>query len=508
MNNTLYHAPSSTTPWLLPGAIKAHYQIKMPLLFPPVIVNLREDRTTADPAARDLLSIRELDYFRNNGNNATIFIHGFNVPYGDFGRQVNAVNQPKVISCTSGERPVLDIEYGQAATIFRDLSSLGKRFPLLQDARFAWPSHFTEEELNGQAAHSWVVNLEDGLNRAAGFNRHDYSKFTRLIHVAWSGDVFQLNYIHAELHANRAGAKLARLIQQLVDAGIRINIIAHSLGNRVLLVAMNLLGQMPGRKECIDNVFMWQPAVPDTALSNDPSKDTSVMRNWNFIHANRTAKTIMVLYSQQDNILGPHRNDQDRQRDRDNLTEAAAGRVGGLYTLAQATGVPLATEIDKDMLFAPWGIQGLYLSWQKNFVGDSLDSFEKALMEEINQDRDGLFTDHLRILDYEKALPLAYVLRVRQQMVEDYMKTLRALGKMEISARMPRPAMGYGGPMRFQNDNFVESLIGQGKIVLVDQTQWLFNHSGMKVPSKILFEEVYRKRILLQILRTSGFGKY
>ena len=48
---------------------------------PPVIINLRESA----PAAGDLLTDEQLDYFRANGNNALIYIHGYNVSHGEWG---------------------------------------------------------------------------------------------------------------------------------------------------------------------------------------------------------------------------------------------------------------------------------------------------------------------------------------------------------------------------------------------------------------------------------------
>src|SRR5690554_3928408 len=52
---------------------------------PPVIINLRE----AAPASEDLLTDEQLDYFQANGNNALIYMHGYNVPHGEWGRFLN-----------------------------------------------------------------------------------------------------------------------------------------------------------------------------------------------------------------------------------------------------------------------------------------------------------------------------------------------------------------------------------------------------------------------------------
>ena len=123
--------------------------------------------------------------------------------------------------------------------------------------------------------------------------------------MAWSGDVSATEYIQAEANATRAGRKLVNLLLQLRQEGIRVNIIAHSLGNRVLLTLLNLLADR-GLNNVVDTAFLWQPAIPDTALSSDPRQDTSVLRNWHFSQAHRAARTLVVLHSAQDNVLGGH----------------------------------------------------------------------------------------------------------------------------------------------------------------------------------------------------------
>lgn len=36
----------------------------------------------------------------------------------------------------------------------------------------------------------------------------------------------------------------------------------------------------------------------------------------------------------------------------------------------------------------------------------------------------------------------------------------------------------------------------EGKLILVNQSLWLFDHSGMKIPSDLLFEKVYQEEIV------------
>lgn len=310
----------------------------------------------------------------------------------------------------------------------------------------------------------------------------------------------------AENNANKAGFGVAGLIEQLVTEGIAVNVVAHSLGNRVLLVAMNLLGQMNPRKEWIQNAFMWQPAVPDTALSNNPDKDTIVLRNWNFVHAHRAVRKIMVLHSNKDNVLGKHADvdsfAQDRA-DKDSASEVWSGKAGGAYRVATVAGVP-----GSKLLFCPWSCPALYT---RNLMHDNLPIVEKALQEEIAKDDNGLFTDHLTPQWPEKMLPAIgawlYARRISREMADDALKTVRALVKADYEVRLPRPAMGYDGPM-LDTDLFVRNMRDRGKLSVVNQNLWLSSHSGMRKPENVLFKEVYRDRIMAEIRQSTGFGRY
>ena len=475
-------------------------------LAPAVIVNAREDRQPgADPSARDLLRADELRYFQKNGNNATIFIHGFNVPYGRFSHQAQLFDWGHDILRNQAVAPRLSYN-DKLATTYRDRDTLARQYRRWQERYPHLYAGIDLENLNGSDAHNWFIHMEDNLNRATGlFNRDDYRKFTRMIHLAWSGDVFVTDYMAAESRANDAGFVLAGLIDQLVGAGIAVNLIAHSLGNRVLLVAMNLLGQMPQRQECIAHAFMWQPAVPDTALSNDPGKDSSVLRNWNFIHAHRAAKKIVVLHSNRDNILGTHADDQSFQEDlaAGEEMEALSGKIRGMYRVATLAGVP-----GMQVRFMPWSVPALYA---RNLVVDNLPRIEQALQDEIARDGNGLFTDHLLPKRHEYLLPalgpLLYARRVTREMAADSMKTFRALARAEYEIKRPRPAMGYDGP-EIENDLFVRRMRDEGKIALVNQSLWLFSHSGMRIPTPDLLREVYRRQIMERIKESTGFGKY
>lgn len=66
-----------------------------------------------------------------------------------------------------------------------------------------------------------------------------------------------MNFFRAEMYANEAGRRLAGVLKQLINKGIRINIITHSLGARVALSAMNILGDFDGAyDDKVDNLIM------------------------------------------------------------------------------------------------------------------------------------------------------------------------------------------------------------------------------------------------------------
>ncbi len=71
------------------------------------------------------------------------------------------------------------------------------------------------------------------------------------------------------------------------------------MGNRVLLKALDSLNQ----PEAINHIFMWDAAVPNTALSNQAASDTSIGKKSAFVNAAATCKKITVLFSKDDKIL-------------------------------------------------------------------------------------------------------------------------------------------------------------------------------------------------------------
>lgn len=270
-------------------------------LQPPLICDLRFAQlqqeevifTQQTPHARLELTPEEQVYIRANGNNLTVFIHGFDVPLGHFHSHIK-----RITPVESGAHLALTPDKGPA-TIYRDSQDLIAAHPEVVPSLIEKAAETQINQLNGTDLHQWLIHLEHQLNQAAGFKGDDYNLFSRCLFIAWPGDPGLLNYVKAEYESIRMGAIVAKLIarihQQLPN--IKLHLIAHSQGNGVLLHALNAL-----KAPLVEHAFFWQAAIPSDALSTHPKPGA---HQWACPHAANSAKRITVLYSKNDNILGP-----------------------------------------------------------------------------------------------------------------------------------------------------------------------------------------------------------
>ena len=272
-----------------------HKLLQSKQLFAPVIFNWNKQDTET------LLTPEQLHYFKTQGNNAFIFIHGYDVGFGEFAQQINDIQ-------LQGDQ--FDIDWSsKAQTILRSFNALEKQFPALylgQSEGIAIPdslqsSNEDHDALNGSEMHNWLLHIEDNLNRATGqFDGSDYTKYQRIIGIAWKGQIggnlSALAFPWSEKNADDPILieRLSGLLLQLSTAKITINIMAHSLGSRVVLNALQHLGNK-GKKNIVEHLFLWDAAVANNALSTDYSAP--------YFHAANVADKITVLYSQFDRVL-------------------------------------------------------------------------------------------------------------------------------------------------------------------------------------------------------------
>ncbi|MBK2281856.1 alpha/beta hydrolase, partial [Francisella philomiragia] len=120
-----------------------------------------------------------------------------------------------------------------------------------------------------------------------------------------------------------AGQKLAIIIDYLKQNGIKVNIMAHSLGNAV---TMNTLKNV---STPVDQAICWEPAIANDSLSNSnrneavqdiatsyhkldsqgkPISDIAVQQynvSYNYAAAASKADKFTIAYSNLDEMLGP-----------------------------------------------------------------------------------------------------------------------------------------------------------------------------------------------------------
>ncbi len=310
-------------------------------LMPPIIFNLRsarmaEDKTIAftdeEPHSRLMLKAEEVEYIKANGNNLTVFIHGYNVEYGQFNKHFEHCElvefqhlrqSPGMAHPSMTHTMQIDSVLSEAdATIFRDKDFIREQFPKLKAFQTIDTKEnkvFDNEQLNGTGMHAWVTYIEDHLNKAAGFDGKDFSSFSRCMFIAWPGNPpNELDYISAVHESVRMGAIVAEVFRNLKKQieGLKLHVITHSQGAGVMVHTLNELGKSKKETTKVDHVFLCQPAIPSNALSTygiesmDSPLYESVAKQqtgnvWFCPFAHKAAERISVLHSKNDNILGP-----------------------------------------------------------------------------------------------------------------------------------------------------------------------------------------------------------
>lgn len=338
------------------------------------------------------LTREQYDYLKQMGH-VVIFIHGYNVPLGDYGRQLMAVPCPlpslgvmPPIPCPTltpntiqqvRYKPFDDptrhafcsahfrLEYGDApATFCRDAAHIRDAFSGFRH----WPN-LSDESLNGTGAHNWALHMEENFNRVLGFEGFDFHgpstpAYQRLLTVSWLGDPSSaLDYLAIEPLAAISGRALVSTLQRLKAQGNTLTVIAHSAGCIVLLQAM-AYSQTQQKMPLIDHAVFWQAAMPNAALSpRANSFDQSPNRYWQTESAYQAAKRCHILFSRHDQVLGPlplsSQGINYREKGEEALMSQAIYQVDhilktsnvprairSVYYLAQLVGVPMSALLN------------------------------------------------------------------------------------------------------------------------------------------------------------------
>lgn len=504
--------------------------------------NLRD----GDPYYRTHFSQEEINYIKNTGNNVTLFIHGFNVPYGNFGHAFDPYFDNNYANFGKNEyyRRVAD---EPTIADYTDLKSSIYRDPennILQNYSNSKGYSSSNKLVNGTDAHNWWTDFANNLNLATDkFNHQNYENYTHPIGIAWQGDPSPQNFMADTITGRYSGLQVASIIKQLHLAGITVNVISHSMGAMVLLSAMSLLGQ-DGQTNAINHTFLWEPAVPNYALS-DTQHPSDPDGTWFFPKATEATKTISVLYSNNDNVLGPIPPNQLDQATI-NASKPVTGELipalfltklgmGSVYAMATWAGISI------DSLFHGNNIGKIYQHWVKQHPTDKNGHpFAKTLNEQMETCKtaskdffygfldklDQIYPDvisdlhaaghtteaammeagsieHKIINEFGPFTPAGNTLILMRIFVDQALMTnimQQILTVMDVmfnkSRYNPASALGYSGPISSNKDKYIQGLISSNKLKGVNQSKWLWSHSGMKTPSKALMNNVYKKYII------------
>jgi hypothetical protein len=258
--------------------------------------------------------------------------------------------------------------------------------------------------------------------------------------------------------------------------------------------------------------------VADTAL--EPKHHMAGLLGLDsFPHAHRAARHLIVLHSSGDQVLGPS-DKEGGHGFRDNLrrgetAEALYGMFGGAYSKKGVGLVALINEYYGDVL-------GPYANHRDIFRNNDRRSVvARERDEEVIRAREQNFVDHLNKLQdrllkkardcsvqpEEELLlrPLAHHPEITPEIISEWTKRLYWLWRGDYRREHESRALGYYGPPI--EEGYAREWLNNDKLDVVDQSKWLESHSGMKIPSDDLFEEVYKERIMKEgILKRTGFG--
>ncbi|MDG2918507.1 alpha/beta hydrolase, partial [Bisgaard Taxon 10/6] len=378
----------------------------------------------------------------------------------------------------------------------------------------------------------------------------DWEKYSRIVGVTWSGSVSpSFVFTRAELYANEAGRELAKVLKSLIEAQIQINIITHSLGARVALAALNILGDFDGKKydEKVDNLIMWEAAVADNAMTGNYTREKNALAMELFPFAHKAVKRMRILYSQEDGVLGYG-----------GVTEDGYGIVGGAYNKKYYAMGGLADYYQQNLLKAqyekiaflrqqclrPAHLSALSATSARDCVDFSASSAGRKLREEVRklleaeaQSITGDLNDNKEALNYLRPWSHYRRFEVGSEYFEHIIDVLTNLvlnnWSIDYKDMAVRPALGHQGErltvggddeplseaeQKEWRDPFIEERY-EKQFWFWDQSNYFITHSAMReFEFKIFdkngfFADIYKESYKTQIMdrwikENSKFGRY
>ncbi|MDN6319410.1 MAG: hypothetical protein L0J77_06565 [Marinobacter sp.] len=307
-----------------------------------------------------------------------------------------------------------------------------------------------------------------------------------------------------------------------------------------------------GKSNLVDHLFLRQPAVADNALTNETSRDVHPLGLGVF----PSARKIVVLHSRGDGILGAGEDEESAWWQKALLRSSPAALIAttawnlansedakddvlgyfrGAYDkkwwtfpsfLVNGFG-PAIEELYKDYLPLTFKAQMTTYPQLSSYVPEALKRTVKANWDRLEQDilaeADALWQPCIDCLrngerppEYTLLAPLNHRASVSPQVAKDYVLRLKKLAVNDwVPERSPRPALGHVGFEEVTDnaspdfDQFISGLRDKNEIDQVNQSAWLFSHSGMRIPSEEVFNRSYDAAIMRRIVSEGGgFGHY
>ena len=519
---------------------------------PPMLLNFRFNQTfNQQEETRNKERIKQQIFA--SGKNVTLFIHGFNVPLGKTGRFPTAKELGKIpaydaLPLSSEQVQTPYVYYGDVVgKVVGEQPTI--RLNKMQTSRELKVDRYRalEREFMGRDALSWFPSVEYYLNLAASGKLSpsepftDWDKYSRILGITWSGNISPANvFFRAEMYANETGRDLAKLIQEL-DKDTKINIITHSLGARVALSALNILGDFDGEYDNrIDNLIMLEAAVADNAITKNYIRENNPLAMELFPFAHKAVKSMRVMYSLEDGVLGGDSTpwDTDDGFITDNILIRGAypkkygpfanrtHAIGDYYPYDKNARTSISHQKAKADIHNAIQMQCLdnmgqnskdvaalcdYMKSQESFGRQMIESKARELIaqeiERVNQDRIAVL-NILRPWSHFRRFPKDA--DYTQHIIDVLMNVIfKGDWKMSSEELAIRPALGYlGNGLTTQEgkqgqwyDQFIEQEL-EKQFFFWDQSAYFTTHSAMK---DLIWEEMVRTEEQRKTMKETKF---
>ncbi|HEY2810251.1 MAG TPA: alpha/beta hydrolase [Rhabdochlamydiaceae bacterium] len=147
--------------------------------------------------------------------------------------------------------------------------------------------------------HGYNNNPEEALSTyhlvnlyVSAFKAKAQSKFYDLvIGYLWPGDDSPLKYYDAKRHVSKLAKTMRSHLEILSASAARLDVLAHSMGNRLVLEALNYAPS--GNKKIVHNFYSLAAAV----------NDESIEKNEKYYPSTQNCERIFVFYSRNDGVL-------------------------------------------------------------------------------------------------------------------------------------------------------------------------------------------------------------